>query len=199
MCNPLALVSGAIGGLQAHNTYQGQKAQAKVQEKMQLRASIQEQQRHLQEMTAMRTKERQEAISAAQQRGQITKQAREARATARVSSGEAGVSGNSVDALMNAFTQNEATALFSITQQEEFMDQNRALGITDAQMRTTGNLLRINKPIAKPDLFGAVLSGAQTGMSMYSFGKDMGFGAPKAAGTKNIPINNSLYKGPKFP
>lgn len=197
MCEPLTIASIALGGLQANNAYQGQKQQAKVQEKMQLKASIQEQQRHLQEMTAMRMQERQEAISSAQQRQQITKKAREARATARVSAGEAGVAGLSVDALMNSFTQNEANALFSITQQNQFNAQNRALGITDAQMRTTGNLLSINKPIAQPDLFGAVLSGAQTGMSMYSFGKDIG--APKAAsGTKNIPIDNSLYKGPTF-
>ena len=125
-------------------------------------------------MTAMRMRERQESISAAQQRQQITKKAREARATARVSAGEAGVAGLSVDALMNSFTQNEANALFSITQQEQFNAQNRALGITDAQMRSSGNLLRINKPIAQPNYLGAVLDGAQTGMSMYSFGKDSG-------------------------
>ena len=199
MCEPLTIASIALGGLQASRSYQGQKQQAKTQEQMQKKASIQEQQRHLQEMTAMRMRERQEAISSAQQRQQITKKAREARATARVSAGEAGVAGLSVDALMNSFTQNEANALFSITQQNQFNAQNRALGITDAQMRSTGNLLRINKPIAQPDLFGSILSGAQTGMSTYSFGKDIGIGAPKPAGTKNIPIDNSLYKGPTFP
>lgn len=195
----LAIASLTTGVASAGLSIHGQRQQAKTQEKMQKNASIQEQQRHLQEMTAMRMKERQEGIANAQQRQQITKKAREARATARVSAGEAGVAGLSVDALMNSFTQNEANALFSITQQEQFNAQNRALGITDAQMRSSGNLLSINKPISQPNYLGAVLDGAQTGMSTYSFGKDAGFGASKAAsGTKNIPIDNSLYKGPKF-
>ena len=177
MCSPLALVSGALGVAQMSMSISGQKQQAKAQAKAQQRATILEQQRYLQEMTAMRMQERQEGIASAQQRQQIAKKAREARATGRVSAGEAGVAGLSVDALMKSFTQNEATALSSITQQEQFNAQNRALGITDAQMRSSGNLLRINKPISQPDYAGAAFSGAQTGMSMYSFGKESGLDA----------------------
>jgi len=177
MCDvitPAVMLSMGMGAAQAGLSIHGQRQQAQAQEKMQRNASIAEQQRYLQEMTAMRLRERQEGIANAQQRQQITKKAREARATARVSAGEAGVAGLSVDALMNSFTQNEANALFSITQQEQFNATNRALGIEQAQMRSSGNLLRINKPIAQPDYLGAALSGAQTGMSAYSFGKDSG-------------------------
>ena len=163
-----------IGGAQAGMSIHGQRQQAKTQAKVQRNASIAEQQRYLQEMTAMRLREQQEGIANAQQRQEITKKAREARATARVSAGEAGVAGLSVDALMNSFTQTEANALFSITQQEQFNAVNRQLGITDAQMRSRNNLLRINKPIAQPDYLGAALDGAQTGMSTYSFGTDSG-------------------------
>ncbi len=163
-----------LGGLQAGMSIHGQRQQAKAQEKVQKNASLAERQRYLQEMTAMRARERQEGIASAQQRQEITKRAREARATARVSAGEAGVAGLSVDALMNSFTQNEANSLFAITQQEQFNNQNRALGIQDSQLRSSSNLLRINKPIAQPNYLGAALSGAQTGMSTYSFGKDSG-------------------------
>ncbi len=134
-----------------------------------------EQQRHLQEMTAVRAGERQEAIVAAQKRQQITTKAREARATARVSAGEAGVSGLSVDALINSFTQNEAKALFSITQQAQMNKESRALGIENSIHTSRSNLLRINKPIEKPNYLGAALGGAQTGMSMHTFGKESGF------------------------
>ncbi len=169
-----AKVSLLLGGAQAGMSIHGQRQQAKTQEKMQKNASLAERQRYLQEMTAMRARERQEGIASAQQRQEITKRAREARATGRVSAGEAGVAGLSVDALMNSFTQNEANSLFAITQQEKFNNQNRALGIQDSQMRSSSNLLRINKPIAQPDYLGAALSGAQTGMSTYSFGEDSG-------------------------
>ena len=130
--------------------------------------------RFLQEMTAVRAGERQEAIASAQKRQEITKKAREARATARVSAGEAGVAGLSVDALMNSFTQNEANALFSITQQEQFNNRSRELGIENSIHSSSSNLLRINKPIEQPNYLGAALSGAQTGMSMYSFGQESG-------------------------
>lgn len=177
MCPPAILVAVAMGAAQAGLSIHGQRQQAKTQEKVQKNASKAEQQRYLQEMKAMRMQERQEGIASAQQRQQITQRAREARATARVSSGEAGVSGLSVDALMNSFTQNEAKALHSITQQEEFNSQNRALGITDSKMRSSSKLLSINRPIAQPDYAGAVLSGAQTGMSTFSFGQDSGMNA----------------------
>jgi len=174
MCPPAVIAAVALGAAQAGMSIHGQRQQAKTQEKMQKNASIAERQRYLQEMTAMRARERQEGIASAQQRQEITKRAREARATGRVSAGEAGVAGLSVDALMNSFTQNEANSLFAITQQEQFNNQNRALGIQDSQMRSSSNLLRINKPIAQPNYLGAVLEGAQTGMSAYSFGKDSG-------------------------
>ena len=180
MCDiitPAVMVAIGMGTAQAGLSIHGQRQQAKTQEKVQKNASKAEQQRYLQEMTAMRMQERQEGIASAQQRQQITQRAREARATARVSSGEAGVSGLSVDALMNSFTQNEGNALHSITQQEEFNSQNRALGITDSKMRSSSKLLSINRPIAQPDYAGAVLSGAQTGMSTFSFGQDSGMNA----------------------
>ena len=174
MCSPAVIAAVALGTAQAGLSIQGQRQQAKTQAKMQQKATIQEQQRHLQELGAMRMKERQEAIAFAQERQQITKKAREARATARVSAGEAGVAGLSVDALLDSFTQNEANAQFSITQQQLFSAQNQAFGLSDAAMRTRGNLMRINKPIEQPNYLGAVLDGAQTGMSMYSLGKESG-------------------------
>jgi hypothetical protein len=62
------------------------------------------------------------------------------------------------------------------------------------------NLLRINKPIAQPNYLGAALSGAQTGLSAYSAFNQAGLfqGGTAAAGTPNVPIDNSLYKGPTF-
>jgi len=175
MCLPAAvLVAGAMGAAQAGLSIHGQRQQAKTQEKMQKNASAAEQQRYLSEVSASRLRERQEKVSAAQRIQQSTTKAREARATARVSAGEAGVAGLSVDALINDMTRKEGEFNFSMQQQLKFSDQNRALGFDDSANRSRMNLLSINKPIAQPNYLGAVLDGAQTGMSTYSFGQDSG-------------------------
>ena len=177
MCDPLTITAVALGAAQAGMSIQGQKQQAKAQEKMQKNASAAEQQRHLQQMSASRIRERQEMTSAAQAIQASTKKAREARATGRVSAAEAGVSGLSVDALMNDMTRKEAEYSFSIQQQQQFNQTNRNLGFQDGAMQSRMNLLSINKPIAQTNYLGAILDGAQTGMSAYSFGSDAGFGA----------------------
>jgi hypothetical protein len=176
MCPPLVIAAVALGAAQAGMSIHGQRQQAKTQEKMQKNASAAEQQRHLQEMSAARLRERQEMTSAAQAIQESTKKAREARATGRVSAGEAGVSGLSVDALLNDMTRKEAEYSFSVQQQQQFQSINRDLAFQDGAMQSRMNLLSINKPIAQPNYLGAILDGAQTGMSAYSFGSKAGFG-----------------------
>ena len=180
----------------------GQRQQAKTQEKVQKNASEAEQQRHLAQMSASRIRERQEMTSAAQAIQESTKKSREARATARVSAGEAGVSGLSVDALINDMTRKEAEYSFSVQQQQQFNQTNRDLGFQDGAMQSRMNLLSINKPIAQTNYLGAILDGAQTGMSAYSFGKDAGFGQGAAKTTTTASGMGAgatdLAKTPKF-
>ena len=97
-----------------------------------------------------------------------TRKAREARATARVSAGEAGVAGLSVDALINSLTQEEAQYRFSETQNQQMTDVGRDLQLRDAGIGSEMNLLRINRPIEQPNYLGSILSGAQTGLSTYT-------------------------------
>jgi len=69
-------------------------------------------------------------------------------------------------------------------------------------MQSRMNLLSINKPIAQPNYLGAVLDGAQTGMSAYSFGSDAGFGQGAAKTTTTASGMGAgatdLAKNPKF-
>jgi hypothetical protein len=182
MCDPIT-AAVVMGVAQAGMSIHGQRQQAKTQEKVQKNASEAEQQRHLAQMSASRIRERQEMTSAAQAIQESTKKAREARATGRVSAGEAGVSGLSVDALLNDMTRKEAEYSFSVQQQQQFNQTNRDLGFQDGAMQSRMNLLSINKPIAQTNYLGAILDGAQTGMSAYSFSKDAGFGAKSAKTT----------------
>lgn len=167
MCDPVTIGVG-LGIAQTGAQIQGQRRAAKVQSRSQAKASAAERQRYLNEVSSMRTQQRQEQVAAAQRIQESTKKAREARATARVSAGEAGVSGLSVNALINDLTRQEAEYRFANTQQQQMVDTNRELQLRDAGLGFTNNMLRINRPIEKPDYLGAALSGAQTGMSTYS-------------------------------
>tara|TARA_E500000075_G_C6931337_1_gene289383 strand:+ start:386 stop:982 length:597 start_codon:yes stop_codon:yes gene_type:complete len=197
MCNPLAI---GLGIAQAGMTVIGQRQQAKAQAQVQRNATIAEQQRYLSEVSASRLRERQEKVAAAQRIQQSTTKAREARATARVSAGESGVAGLSVDALINDLTRKEAEYSFSVQQQMQFANMNRQLGFEDSANRSRMNLLSINKPIAQPNYLGAALGGVSTGLSAYSAFNQAGLfqGSTSAAGTPNVPIDNSLYTGPTF-
>jgi len=166
MCPPIIAAGLGIAsmGAQIH----GQKQQAKTQAKVQANASAAERQRYLQEVSSMRVQQGQEEVAAAQRVNASARKAREARATARVSAGEAGVAGLSVDALINDLTREEAEYNFATQQQLQMNDVGRSMQLENAGLGFTNNMLRINKPIEKPDYLGAAISGAQTGMSTYS-------------------------------
>jgi len=166
MCDPVT-IGIAMGAASAGTQVMGQRQMAKTQAKVQKNASAAERQRYLHEVSSMRLQQGQEQVAAAQRIQESTRKAREARSTARVSAGEAGVAGLSVDALINDLTREEASYNFATQQQTQMNDVNRSLQLRDAGLGFTNNMLRINKPIEQPDYLGAAISGAQTGMSTY--------------------------------
>ena len=106
MCTPLAAV--AIGAAQTATSIIGQRQQAEMQQQAQATASVQERQRYLAEVSAMRTQQQQEMVARAQRIQEASKRAMEARARATVAAGESGVSGLSVQALLGDFSRQEA-------------------------------------------------------------------------------------------
>ena len=168
MCEPATLTALALGAASAGSQVMGQRQMAKTQAKVQKNASAAERQRYLQEVSSMRVQQGQEEVAAAQRVNASARKAREARATARVSAGEAGVAGLSVDALINDLTREEAEYNFATQQQLQMNDVGRSMQLENAGLGFTNNMLRINRPIEKPDYLGAAISGAQTGMSTYS-------------------------------
>ena len=166
MCTPL--ISAAIGVAQTASSVMGQRQQAEMQEQAQRTASQQENQRYLAEVSAMRTQQQQEMIARAQRIQEASRKAMEARSTARVSAGESGVSGLSVNALLGDLTRKEAEYTFSEQRQAEMLDVNRDLQLSEAGIGFNRNMLRINKPIEQPDYLGSALGGIQSGLSTYS-------------------------------
>ena len=166
------LISAGLGAASAGSSIYGQRQQAKTQAKVQANASAAERERYLREVSSMRVQQGQEEVAAAQRVNESARKAREARATARVSAGEAGVAGLSVDALINDLTREEAEYNFATQQQLQMNDVGRSMQLENAGLGFTNNMLRINRPIEKPDYLGAAISGAQTGLSTYDVTKD---------------------------
>jgi hypothetical protein len=190
MCPP-AVIAAALGTVSAGLQIRGQQIQAKTQRRVQANASKVERQRYLNEVSSLRTQQGQEQIALAQKLQANKRKAMEAQATATVSAGEAGVAGLSVDALRNDLAAKEARYNNSVSTQAQMLDVRRNLALRDAGLGFTNNMLRINRPIAEVDYAGALMSGAQTGLSTYSVLNDAGVGRAKAP-SKAIPIDYDM-------
>ena len=173
MCD-IVTAAVVLGGAQTGMSIVGQRQAAKTQEKVQRRAALAENDRLSKEYASMRMSQAQERIAQAQRISAAQTKARKARATARVSAGEAGVAGLSVDALLNDMTREQAQFNFAEAQQAQFRQQGLLFGIDNAAQRSYMNQLAINKPIEQPNYLGAVLSGVQTGLSFASTANQAG-------------------------
>ena len=165
----------ALSAAQAGMSIRAQQVQAETQEKVQANASEMERRRYLNEASALRIRENQEAIAAAQKIQYNQIKGEEAKSTARTAAGEAGVTGQAVNQTIAALEQAQAKGNFSIAQNMKMKNVQNELRLRDMGLNHQNNLLRINKPIEEVDYFGSVMDGALFGMQMGSLGKEAGF------------------------
>jgi hypothetical protein len=171
MCNPAALA--IVGGLQAGVQFAGARRQAKAQAAYQAQSAAAEQQRALQEQSSIRMRQAQEQEATARELEQVSRKSQEALARARVSAGEAGVAGASVQALMDDYTRQEAGYRAATLRQQELRGVGTQLGLEQAGLASQQRLIGINQPINKPSVLGAVLQAGSQAMSGYSTGLDI--------------------------
>jgi hypothetical protein len=169
MCS-IAAAGLAVGALSSGAQFMGQRQQAKQQRRYQAQAAEAERQRFIQEQSALRMRQAQEQEAMNKELGDIALKSREALSRAGVSAGEAGVSGASVDALLDDYTRQEADYRVALTRQQELQNVNTGLALTDAGYRTMQNQIGINKPINRPSFLTAGLGAVQGGMSGYRTG-----------------------------
>jgi len=178
MCEVTALGLGianlALGATAAGASFVGQRQQAKAQSAYQRQASIAEQQRALQEQRSIRMRQGQEQEATNREINEMSKKAREAVSTAQVSAGESGVSGLSVDAVVNNYKQQEAAYRLALTGQQEMRDVQTGLALTDAGFRTVNRQIGINQPVRKPSFLEGGLGGASSGLSGFASGYGLG-------------------------
>jgi uncharacterized protein YlxW (UPF0749 family) len=163
----------ALGVASSAASFIGQRRMARQQARYQARASEMERQRAMQEQSAMRMRQAQEQEAANRELADVSLKSREALAKARTSAGEAGVSGSSVEMLLDDYTRQEAAYRVGIGRQRDLQDVQTGLALTDAGYRTQMRQIDINRPIDKPSFLTGALSIAQGGLSGYRTGLEL--------------------------
>lgn len=165
---------GAIVGVASSGAgYIGARQQAKAQAAYQAQSAAAERQRALQEQSSIRMRQAQEQEATARELEQVSRKSQEALARARVSAGEAGVAGASVQALMDDYTRQEAGYRAATLRQQELTGVGTQLGLEQAGLASQQRLIGIQQPISKPSFLTAGLSAISGGLSGYRTGLDI--------------------------
>jgi hypothetical protein len=170
----IAATSAAIGAASSGLQYAGQRQQAKQQAAYQAQSAAAERQRALQEQTSIRMRQAQEQEATARELEQVSKKSQEALARARVSAGEAGVAGASVQALMDDYTRQEAGYRAAVTRQQELSALGTQLGLEQAGLASQQRLISIQQPIDRPSFLTAGLGAISGGLEGYRTGLAIG-------------------------
>ena len=164
MCSPQAFMV-SLASIQGAVQFAGQQRQAKQQEAYQRQAQAAERQRFQQEQTSMRMRQAQEQEAVGRELEQVSRKSQAALARARVSAGEAGVAGASVQALMDDYMRQEAGYRAALLRQQEMGALATGLGLEQAGFATQQRQIGLSQPIDRPSGLGAVLGGIQSGLS----------------------------------
>ena len=140
-----------------------------MQRRYQEQAAAAEQQRAGQEATSVRMRQAQEQEAVGRELEQVSRKSQAALARARVSAGESGVAGASVDALMGDYMRQEAGYRSALLRQQELSGVGTGLGLEQIGLASQQRLMGINQPICRPNTSYEVL-GIQDVLSVASGG-----------------------------
>ena len=119
----------------------------------------------------MRQAQEQEAVG--RELEQVSKKSQAALARARVSAGEAGVAGASVQALMDDYMRQEGGYRAALLRQQELGGIATGMGLEQAGFATQQRQIGINQPIDRPSFLSGALSTVRGGLSGYRTGLDI--------------------------
>jgi len=198
MCSPTLVIAGisaATGIASAGVGYAGARRQAKTQAAYQAQAAAAERQRFAQEQTSLRMRQAQEQEAVGRELEQVSRKSQQALARARVSAGEAGVAGASVQALMDDYTRQEAGYRAALLRQQEMGALATGMGLEQAGFATMQRQIGINRPISRPSGLAAGLGALSAGLSGYATGLDIAgrMGTPSAVPAGTISGRTASY------
>jgi hypothetical protein len=187
MCSPslaIAGISAGLGAVQSGMQYAG----ARQQYKMQVRAAQQQAELQKQsiafaqkkaaiQVTTAQLERQQQKEAIAQEKGKVAKRGQAAVARAVVAAGEAGVSGLSVQALMDDYIRQQAGQVAALTTQDKLYALRHGLNLEQLAMASEQEIRGLSQPIQqpgpKPSALGAGLGILQAGLGGYGTYKSL--------------------------
>ena len=162
------MASGLLG-------FAAQSGQAKAQAQMQRRASIAENARQAQQVSAMRQQQATESLRLAQEASRANRVSMEAMARKQVAAGEAGISAESASYLaeMRDLERQVAEHNYVLSQNRYLADQAYELQARDIGLASQQNLININRPINRPDFISTMLGATTQSLQNYGYGIDL--------------------------
>jgi hypothetical protein len=171
MCDPVTatLVATSVGSNIAG--FVGARQQAKAQMALQSQQIRAAQQKLGFQRTAALLERQQQEKAVAQEKGRAAKAGEAIVSRAGVAALESGVSGLSVQALMDDYIRQQAGQVAALTSQDKLYALRHGLNLQQLGMASEQEILGLSKPISKPSLLSGALSIASGAMSGYSAGK----------------------------
>ena len=172
MCFPaiaaaLPAISAGLGAGSAILGYAGQRQQAKAQAAYQAQSIAAAQRKAGFQRTSEILEAQQKRLALAQETGKVTKASKEKLASATVAAGEAGVSGLSVQALMDDYVRQQAGQVAALTSQDKLYALRHGLNLQQLAMASEQEIQGLSRPIEKPSALRAGLSILQSGVGAY--------------------------------
>ena len=200
MCFPaiaaaLPAISAGLGAGSAILGYAGQRQQAKAQAAYQAQSIAAAQRKAGFQRTSEILEAQQKRLALAQETGKITKAAREKLASATVSAGEAGVSGLSVQALMDDYVRQQAGLQAAITTQEKLYGLQTGMNLQQLGLASQQEILGLSQPISRPSLLLSGLQAVSGGLSGYAVGQDISSRMAGASTTGITQTTAGTYRG----
>jgi len=169
MCTPLALgwASFGLGAASGVAQFAGQRQQAKQQAEFQRQSIAAAQKKAQMQGTAAILERQQQEKAVAQEKGRATKAGEAIVSRAVVSAGEAGVSGLSVQALMDDYIRQQAGQVAALTSQDKLYALRHGLNLQQLGMASEQEILGLSKPINKPSALGLALNVGSSALGAY--------------------------------
>jgi hypothetical protein len=167
MCDPISLATFAIGAASQVTSFMGAKQEAETQNKLAENNRIEANRAAADDYAALQNRMLQEKAAAGQELESANTQAAQARGTARVTSGEAGVMGISVDNLLADY--NAQQGKFERTNEQNLqMTQDQVRDQMRGTKAQAENRINSVQKVAKPSFAPYAIGIASSGLDSYS-------------------------------
>jgi hypothetical protein len=163
--------STMLGAASGVTSFVGQRQQARAQMALQSQQIRAAQQKLGFQRTAAILERQQQEQAIAQEKGKVAARGEAIAARARVSAGEAGVSGLSVQALMDDYIRQQAGQVAALTSQDKLYALRHGLNLEQLGLASEQEILGLSKPIQQPSFLRGALSIASGGISGYTAGQ----------------------------